>query len=454
MRNACCCVACTLGKELNCLATHLVHAGALSNRLDARSAQQLAVYRDRHVGHNINPIKIYRFIAASTGEHPHLIFSYDFASVFNFLAMNLHSKFAAFALFVVCGAALAADEPKLLNIYNWSDYIAEDTIKNFEKETGIKVNYDNYDTNEILHTKLVAGQTGYDIVVPGAHFAKMQIEGGLLQKLDRTQLSNWGNLDKGLLEALASVDKGNQYLVNWLWGYVTLGIHSAKVKAALGDMPMPANAWSLVFDPKYAAKLKGCGISFLDSASEVLPVAMLYAGKPAYSKVAADYDAAAKVLQSVRPFVTRFSSSGYINDLATGQVCVVMGFSGDINIARARAMQANPKSPPAIEALLPTGGATLFFDSMAIPKDAKHVANAHRFINYILRPEVHAGLTNKVFYANPNAASLKFVKTEVANNKTIFLSEIDKQRLTPPDALPQDIRRVQTRLFTNFKSGK
>jgi putrescine transport system substrate-binding protein len=181
---------------------------------------------------------------------------------------------------------------------------------------------------------------------------------------------------------------------------------------------------------------------------------MLYAGKPAYSKVAADYDAAAKLLQSVRPFVTRFSSSGYINDLAAGQVCVVMGFSGDINIARARSIAANPKAAPAIEAFVPSGGATLFFDSMAIPKDAKHVANAHRFINYILRSEVHASLTNKVFYANPNAASLKFVKKDVADNKTIFLSDVDKKRLTPPDSLPQDIRRVQTRLFTSFKSGK
>jgi putrescine transport system substrate-binding protein len=368
--------------------------------------------------------------------------------------MNFQSKFAALSLAFLSSVAFAADEPKLLNIYNWSDYIAEDTIKNFEKETGIKVNYDNYDANEILHAKLVAGKTGYDIVVPGAHFAKMQIDGGLLQKLDRAQLSNWGNLDKGLLDALGAVDTGNQYLVNWLWGYVTVGIHTAKVKAALGNLPLPANAWSLLFDPKYASKLKSCGISFLDSASEVLPVAMLYAGKPAYSKVAADYDAAAKVLQGVRPFVTRFSSSGYINDLAAGQVCVVMGFSGDINIARARAMEANPKAAPAIEALVPTGGATLFFDSMAIPKDAKHIANAHRFINYILRPEVHASLTNKVFYANPNAASLKFVKKDVADNKTIFLSDADKKRFTPPDSMPQDIRRVQTRLFTGFKSGK
>ncbi len=351
--------------------------------------------------------------------------------------------------------AMAA-EPKVLNIYNWSDYIADDTIKNFEKETGIKVNYDNYDTNEVLHAKLVAGKTGYDIVVPGAHFAKAQIEGGLLQKLDRSKLTNWGNLDKGLLEQLAKVDPGNEHLVDWLWGYIAVGINTTRVKAALAadpnPLPMPDNAWSLVFDPKYANKLKGCGISFLDSASEVLPIAMLYAEKPPFSREAADYDAAAKVLKAARPYVTRFSSSGYINDLASGSVCVVMGYSGDINIARARAIEA--KSKFQILALVPKGGSTLFFDTMAIPKDAKNVENAHLFINYILRPEVHASLTNKVFYANPNAASLKFVKKDVAENTTIFLSDADKKLMTPPDSVPQPIRRVQTRVFTAFKAGK
>ncbi|MEP6739847.1 MAG: polyamine ABC transporter substrate-binding protein [Caldimonas sp.] len=357
------------------------------------------------------------------------------------------------ALAGAAGSAAAADA-KVLNIYNWSDYIADDTIRNFEKETGIKVNYDNYDTNEVLQAKLIAGNTGYDIVVPSSHFAKLQIEGGLLQKLDRSKLTNWGNLDPTLLKQLNNVDPGNQFLVDWLWGYVTVGINIPKVKAALGTMPMPDNAWSLIFDPKYAAKLKGCGINFLDSASEVLPVAMLYVGKPPYSGAAADYDAAAKMLQSVRPYVTRFSSSGYINDLAGGSLCAVMGYSGDINISRARALDADPKQPAAIEALVPKGGATLFFDTMAIPKDAKNVANAHLFINYILRPDVAAALTNKVFYANPNAASLKFVKKDVAQNKTIFLSAEDKARMTPPNAVSQAIRRVQTRIFTNFKAGK
>ena len=365
------------------------------------------------------------------------------------------------ALFLLTCAALlgagpvfgaAGDEPKVLNIYNWSDYIADDTIKNFERETGIKVNYDNYDNNEILHAKLVAGKTGYDIVVPSAHFAKLQIEGGLLQKLDRSQLKNWGNLDPAILAQMAKVDPGNQYLVDWLWGYVTVGINVAKVKSALGDLPMPANPWSLLFDPKYAARLKGCGVSFLDSASEVLPVAMLYVGKPGYSRNAADYNAAADMLKKIRPYVTRFSSSGYIDELASGALCAVMGYSGDINIARARALKA--KNGVDVEALVPPSGATLFFDSMAIPADAPHPKNAHLFIDYILRPEVAASLTNKVFYANPNKASLPFIDKDVAANKTIFLSAQELASMTAPDSLPQDIRRVQTRVFTRFKSSK
>jgi len=370
-------------------------------------------------------------------------------------ALALAARAAATVALACAGAstALAAD-PKVLNVYNWSDYIADDTLKNFEKETGIKVNYDNYDSNEVLMAKLVAGNSGYDIVVPSSHFAKLQIQGGLLQKLDRSKLTNWGNLDPTLLKQLETVDPGNQYLVDWLWGFVTVGIHKDKVKAALGNLPMPENAWSLIFDPKYASKLKSCGVNFLDSASEVLPVALMYVGKPAYSSNAADYDAAAKMLASVRPYVTRFSSSGYINDLAGGSLCAVMGYSGDINIARARALEANPKQPPAIEALIPKGGATLFFDTMAIPKDAKNVANAHLFINYILRPEVAASLTNKVFYANPNKASLKFVKKDVAENKTIFLGDADNAHMTAPDAVPQATQRIRTRVFTNFKAGK
>jgi putrescine transport system substrate-binding protein len=342
-------------------------------------------------------------------------------------------------------------EPKRLNVYNWSDYIAEDTLKNFERETGIKVRYDNYDNNEILHAKLVAGKSGYDIVVPSAHFAKQQIEAGLFQPLDRSLLGHWDNLDPGLLTQLAKVDPGNRYLVNWLWGYITVGINVPKVKQALSGEPLPENPWSLIFDPKYSSRLSACGVSFLDSASEVLPLAMLHVGKPGYSRQPDDYGAAAAMLSKVRPDITRFSSSGYINEMASGSLCAVMGYSGDINIARARALAA--KNGQIIEALIPSRGATLFFDSMAIPVDAPHPKNAHLFINYILRAEVHAALSNKVFYANPNQASLKFVGPGVAANPSIFLSEQDQAGMVAPDAVPQQIRRVQTRIFSTFKAG-
>jgi putrescine transport system substrate-binding protein len=251
---------------------------------------------------------------------------------------------------------------------------------------------------------------------------------------------------------MAQVDPGNQYLVDWLWGFVTVGINTVQVKKALGDLPMPADPWALVFDPKYALRLKGCGISYLDSPSEILPLALAYIGKPPYSRVAADYAAAGEMLRKVRAGVSRFSSSGYINDMVNGAVCTVIGYSGDINIARARAIAA--KKGPVIEALVPAAGATLFFDSMAIPADAPHPQNAHLFINYILRPEVHASLTNKVFYANPNKASLKFVQKDVADNPTIFPGPDQMARMTVPDTVPQDIRRVQTRTFTTFKTGR
>jgi putrescine transport system substrate-binding protein len=345
----------------------------------------------------------------------------------------------------------AAQEEKVLNIYNWSDYIAEDTVKNFEKETGIKVRYDLFDNNEILNSKLVAGKTGYDIVVPTAQWARLQIDGKLLRKLDKSKLPNLKNLDPAIQAKLANIDPGNDYLVDWLWGYTTVGINVNKVKAALGGMPLPDNAWELVFNPKYASKLKSCGISFLDSPSEVLPPALIYAGKPAFSKTAADYTEAGKVLQAIRPYVTLFSSSGYINDLANGGVCVALGWSGDINIARQRAIDA--KNGNVIEVLVPKTSAALVFDTMAIPADAPHPNNAHLWINYILRPEVHASLTNKVFYANPNAASVKLVRKDIAGNKTVFLSEDDKKRMTPPEAVPADIRRNITRIYTKFKTG-
>ena len=345
----------------------------------------------------------------------------------------------------------AAAEEKVLNVYNWSDYIAPDTIARFEKETGIKVNYDSFDSNEILHAKLVAGQSGYDIVVPSSGWAKVQIAGGLFQKLDKRLLPNLSNLDPAIQAQIGKLDPGNEYLVNWLWGYTTVGINVDKVKAALGDLPLPANVWDLVFKPQYMSRLKSCGVSFLDSASEVMPAAMHALGRNPYSKNPDDYQEALKMLQQVRPYVALFSSSGYINELANGSICVALGWSGDFNIARQRAQES--RTGQNIEVLVPPSGGLLFFDTMAIPADAPHPKNAHLWINYILRPEVHASLTNKVFYANPNLASRVFVKPEVVSNRAIFLTPDLTARMVAPDAVPNNVRRAMTRLYTRFKNG-
>jgi putrescine transport system substrate-binding protein len=348
-------------------------------------------------------------------------------------------------------SAGAQEEEKVLNVYNWSDYIAEDTLRNFEKETGIKVRYDNFDNNEIVHAKLVAGKTGYDVVIPSSHWAKLQIDGGLIRKLDKSQLPNLKNMDPAVQAQLAKMDPGNEHMVTWLWGFTTVGINVDKVKAALGSMPMPDNAWDLLFKPEYVSKLKSCGVSVLDSASEVVPAALHYLGKPSFSKTPSDYAAAGALLKSIRPHITLFSSSGYINDMANGSICLSLGWSGDINIARQRAIDG--KTGQKIEALLPKTGGLLFFDVMVIPADAPRPGNAHKFINYIMRPEVHAGLTNKVFYANPNTGSKPFVKPEVANNPTVFLSATEMARMVPPDSLNNDLRRLMTRTFTSFKTG-
>ncbi len=365
--------------------------------------------------------------------------------------MSAKSLVLALGLALAAPLSMAQEEEKVLNVYNWSDYIAEDTLKNFEKETGIKVRYDNFDNNEILHAKLVAGKTGYDIVVPSSNWAKLQSDGGLLRKLDKAQLPNLKNLDPAVQAQLARLDPGNDYMVNWLWGYDTVGINVDKVKAALGSTPMPDNVWDLVFKPEYISKLKSCGVSFLDSATEIVPSVLHYLGKPPYSKNPGDYSAAAAVLKSVRPYITLFSSSGYINDMANGSICLALGWSGDINIARQRAIEG--KTGQNIQALIPKTGGVLFFDVMVIPADAPRPNNAHKFINYIMRPEVHASLTNKVFYANPNAASRALVKPEVANNPSVFLSPADLARMAPPDSLNNDLRRLMTRTYTSFKTG-
>ena len=250
---------------------------------------------------------------------------------------------------------------------------------------------------------------------------------------------------------MAKLDPGNTYLVDWMWSYTTVGINVDKVKKALGTTSMPDNAWDLVFNPTYTSKLKSCGIAFLDTPSEIFPVALHYLAKPEYSLNAADYKVAFDMLKKVRPDIKRFNSGGQIEDLANGSVCVALGWAGDFNLARKRSIEN--KSEQNIVALVPKTGGLMFMDTMAIPADAKHPGNAHKFINYILRPEVHAGLTNAVTYANPNKAATPFVNAEIRNNKSIYLSDADVAKMIPPGNVDNDTRRTMTRLFTRFKTG-
>jgi putrescine transport system substrate-binding protein len=363
----------------------------------------------------------------------------------------LSKLIVAAAVALTASATWAQQEEKVLNVYNWSDYIGEDIIRKFEAETGIKVRYDNFDNNEIVHAKLVAGKTGYDVVVPSSNWAKLQIDGGLLQKLDKSKIPNLKNIDPAINAQLAKMDPGNEHLVNWLWGFTTVGINVDKVKAALGSTPMPANVWELVFKPEYISKMKGCGVSFLDSATEVIPAALHYLGKPPFSRNPGDYTAAANVLKEIRPHVTLFSSSGYINDMANGSICLALGWSGDINIARQRAI--DNKTGQNIQALLPANGGLLFFDTMVIPADAARPGNAHKFIDFMLRPENAAANTNKVFYPNAVPESKKHIRPDVANNPTVFLPPAELAKMVAPDAINNDLRRLMTRTYTSFKTG-
>ena len=346
----------------------------------------------------------------------------------------------------------AAEEERVLNIYNWSDYIGDDTIRNFEKETGIQVRYDNFDSNEVLNAKLVGGHTGYDIVVPSSNWARLQLQAGLFRKLDKRLVPNLVNASPVVMAQLAKVDPGNQYLVDWLWGYTAVGINVDKVKAALGGMPMPDNPWDLVFQPRYISRLKSCGVSFLDSPDEVVPIALTYLGRPRDTRLKTDYDAALSMLRSIRPYVTLFTSSGYINEMAHGAVCVAFGWSGDINIAGRRAIEN--RTGQRLEVLVPNRGGRVFFDVMAIPVDAPHPLNAQKWMNYIMRPEVAAGLTNKVYYANALAQAGRFVLPDVARNKTVFLTDQQLANMDAAAILPDAAsRRLQTRVFTSFKAG-
>ena len=348
-------------------------------------------------------------------------------------------------------AGQVLDDEKVLNIYNWPDYITETMVADFEKEFGIKVNYDTFENNEALHAKLVAGNSGYDIVVPTAGFGKKHIDAGLYQELDRSKIANYANLDPEFMAKIAGVDPGNKYFIPWGWGFTTVGINKQKVEKALGDMPMPENAWDLVFNPEYTSKLKSCGIIYLDSPSEILPVALHHAGKPAYSENPEDFKAAGELLAKVRKDIRLFSST-MIDDIAGGKGCAFVGWSGDINIAADRVKETGGTDE--IVPLLPTAGGLVFIDTMAIPKDAKHPNNAHAFIDFFLRAENGAAMANEMNYPTGNKAALPLINDEVKGNKTIFLSDEDTARLIPTGGFSNEVSGVLNDTYNAFKRGR
>lgn len=345
--------------------------------------------------------------------------------------------------------ASAASEEKVLNIYNWSDYIAEDTIANFEAETGIKVTYSVFDSNEVLEAKLMAGNTGYDLVVPSLTFLARQIQAGVFQPIDKSKLSNYGNLDPELMAHIATGDPGNTYSVPYMWGTTGIGYNVDKVKAALGE-DAPVNSWDLVFKPENMAKLKGCGVSFLDTPQEIVPLVLNYLGEDPNSFDEAVIRKVEPVLAAVRPYIRYFHSSQYINDLANGDVCVAVGWSGDIFQARDRAEEAG--NGQTIAYSIPVQGAAMWFDMAAIPKDAKHPNNAHLFLDYLLRPEVSANISNFVAYASANKAALALVDEELRNNPGVYPDDATRARLFTFKVLPPEIDRIYTRIWTTLKT--
>ncbi|WP_417788285.1 polyamine ABC transporter substrate-binding protein [Stutzerimonas xanthomarina] len=348
----------------------------------------------------------------------------------------------------VSGAASA--QAATVHIYNWSDYIGETTLEEFEKETGIKPIYDVFDSNETLEGKLLAGRTGYDVVVPSNHFLGKQIRAGAFQKLDKSKLPNWQHLDPALLKQLEKNDPGNAYAAPYLWGTNGIGYNVEKVTAALSIEKV--DSWAVLFEPENAKKLAGCGIALLDSPDEMIPAMLNYLGLDPNSTDPDDYAKAEAKLLEIRPYVRYFHSSKYISDLANGNICIAAGFSGDIFQAAARADEAGKGID--IAYTIPKEGGNLWFDMLAIPVDAQNVEEAHAFINYLLEPEVIASVSDYVGYANPNIKAGELMDQEVRNDPSVYPPQAVLDRLYVSAELPPKINRLMTRSWTKVKSGQ
>ncbi len=344
----------------------------------------------------------------------------------------------------------AAGEEKVLNVYNWSDYIDPKVIEDFQAATGIRVRYDVFDSNEVLETKLLTGNSGYDVVVPSAYFLERQIAAGVFRKLDEALLPNLANLDPELQRRVAAHDPGNQYGVVYMWGTTGIGYDEARVRTIMPDAPV--DSWSLVFDPAIVSKFKACGVSVLDDPTDMVATVLLWLGKDPNSQSEADLALAEQTLLAIRPYIRTIHSSQYIEDLANGEICIAVGYSGDILQARDRAAEAGKAVD--IRYSIPKQGALMWFDTLAIPADAPHPGNAHAFIDYLLKPEVAAANSNFVYYANANAAATALVDEELISDPGIYPTPEVKAKLQPNLTKTPEFTRLLNRSWTRFTTGK
>ncbi|MBX8496879.1 polyamine ABC transporter substrate-binding protein [Pseudomonas cichorii] len=351
-------------------------------------------------------------------------------------------------LMLVTSMSQAAQTVK---VFNWEDYFAPDTLKNFQKDTGIEATYDTYDGNETLDEKLRARHSGYDIVMPSSHFMGVQIQRGDLKKLDKSQLPNWKNLNPVLLKVLRGIDPGNEHAFPYLWGTTGIGYNVAKVKAALGN-DAPLDSWDLVFKPENMKKLAQCGVAFIDSAPSVLPIALNYLQLPPQSEVAGDYTKAKAALMAIQPYVSYFHSTNYIADLTSGKICVAVGYSGDVMLAERNAKEAG--SGIDINYVIPREGAPMWFDMVAMPVDAPNEKAAYTFMNYLLAPKVIAGISNYLHYANGNEKSEALLDVAVHSDPRIYPDEETFGTLFAQKAIPADSEALRLRTWKEVKAGQ
>jgi putrescine transport system substrate-binding protein len=353
------------------------------------------------------------------------------------------------ALAGMAGSAFAQE--RVVNFYNWSNYMAPGVLEDFTKETGIRVVYDTFDANETLETRLLAGKSGYDVVVPSAYFLQRQVTANIFQKLDKSKLPNLANAWPEVTKRLATYDPGNNYGANYMWGTTGIGYNVKTAQRILGP-DAKIDSWDVVFKPENLAKFKDCGIHVLDSADDILPVALNYLGLDPNSTKQPDLEKAADLVLKIRPMVRKFHSSEYLNALATGEICLVVGWSGDIMQARARAAEA--KNDIEIGYVIPKEGTEMFFDNLAIPADSKNVAEAYELINYLYRPEIAAKNSDFLSYANGNLASQKLIDPKILNDKNIYPDEATLRRLFVITARDPAAQRTINRLWTRVKTGR